>query len=141
MAISAVHRMSAQGRELDISPEAFGQLRTSDHLRHDAPALRDRLAQDGYLYLPGYLDPDEVRTARHDIPRRLAAVGRVAPDTDPKEAIPGPERTRITTRRRERRKERAGLHGALDRPGPPTCRNVDPLAGCRLSSSKRGLIC
>lgn len=66
---------TALGHELDTSAQAWGRLRTS---RTDAldGELRDRLAQDGYLYLPGYLDRTEVLAARGEVLARLAgAVG------------------------------------------------------------------
>ncbi len=62
----ALPRLTALGKELDISPDAFGWLRRSAiDLVDDAPSLRARLQEDGYLYLPGYLNRDEVLAARH----------------------------------------------------------------------------
>lgn len=44
----------------------------------DSPtALATRLAEDGYLYLPGALEPDVVLTARREVFGHLAAVGEI----------------------------------------------------------------
>lgn len=62
---------TALGHQLDLAAEAFGAMRPT---AADAPAdqLRERLAQDGYLYLPGLLDRAEVLAARADVLARLA---------------------------------------------------------------------
>jgi hypothetical protein len=64
-------RLTSFGKELDLSPEAFGELESSMHLVDDIEALRTRMDEDGYLYLPGYLDRDEVLAARDEVARRL----------------------------------------------------------------------
>src|SRR3712207_7058309 len=64
---------AARGRRLDVSPEAFGFLRDSGSLAGDPGALRERLQEDGYLFVPGLLDRDEVRAGRADL------VGREGP--------------------------------------------------------------
>lgn len=68
-------RLTAQGRELDTSPEAFGLLRPSLDIADDAEALRARMQSDGYLYLPGYLDRAEVLDVRRVLTDRLAEAG------------------------------------------------------------------
>jgi hypothetical protein len=54
---------AAHGRRLDS--EALGHLRES--APGDPAALRSRLAEDGYLFVPGLLDRDEVRAAREEL--------------------------------------------------------------------------
>ncbi len=49
---------------LDMSADAFGTLRSSDDIFDDVQAQQQRLEEDGYLYLPGYLDIDEIRDVR-----------------------------------------------------------------------------
>ncbi|WP_026257518.1 phytanoyl-CoA dioxygenase family protein [Actinopolymorpha alba] len=81
--------LRAQERVLDAAPEALGQLRRTDP-SNPVEELHRRLDEDGYLYLPGYLDPEEVRAARRDVFTRLVEEGMVAPGTDPDDGIPGP---------------------------------------------------
>ena len=80
----------AQGRPLDRGRDALGQLRSSAGAAGDAGEMRARLREDGYLYLPGFLDRDSVLAARHEVLARMAAAGRLAPGSDPDEALPGP---------------------------------------------------
>ena len=47
-----------------MSPDAFGELRDSNDLLDDSPALRERMAEDGYLLLRDYLDLAWVMDAR-----------------------------------------------------------------------------
>jgi hypothetical protein len=65
--------MTAQQRPLDPSPAALGELRRTDG-RTDAGEMRNRLAEDGYLFLPGYLDREETLGARRDVLDRMAAL-------------------------------------------------------------------
>ncbi|MBM3459196.1 MAG: hypothetical protein FJX77_11765, partial [Armatimonadetes bacterium] len=69
--------LTSQGVELDGSPGAFGRLRESNDLLPDWPALRTRMAEDGYLLLRDLLDPEQVLAARGEILGKLAAVGEV----------------------------------------------------------------
>ena len=80
-----VSRLTASGQEIDTAPECFGALESSTDLLDDLAALRDRMANQGYLYLPGYLDRDEVLAARRAIAERLAAAGHTAAGTPPAE--------------------------------------------------------
>jgi hypothetical protein len=80
-------RLTAYRRELDLSPDAFGVLRRSDDTAHDPDALRARMADDGYLFLPGCLQREQVIDARRVIVGRLAEAGLLEPGTDPMEAI------------------------------------------------------
>jgi ectoine hydroxylase-related dioxygenase (phytanoyl-CoA dioxygenase family) len=57
----------------------------------DAEALRLRMAEEGYLYLPGYLDRAEVLDVRRVMTRRLAEGGHLDPAHDPMEAIAHPD--------------------------------------------------
>ncbi|GAB3741723.1 phytanoyl-CoA dioxygenase family protein [Microlunatus parietis] len=75
--------ITAQGAPLAVEP-----LRSSADVVHDADELRARLGTDGYLFLPGYLNRDEVRAARGSILAALADRGALRPGTDPDLAIP-----------------------------------------------------
>ena len=61
------------GRPLDMS--GIGLLRSSIDAVGDRGELHRRIASDGYLFLPGYLDRDEVVAARMSALRRLADSG------------------------------------------------------------------
>ena len=82
----------ACGQVLDTSPECLGQLRSSIEILDDAQALRARMDDDGYLYLPGYLDRELVLQARRDILEQLAAEGYLRPGSEPSEGVAGEER-------------------------------------------------
>jgi hypothetical protein len=82
--------LSARGFKLDTSESAFGELRSSMDIIEDADALRERMRQDGYLYLADYLDRDEVMEARRVITNRLWEKGILDPARDPMDAIRKP---------------------------------------------------
>jgi len=67
--------LTCLGKPLDLSPNAFGQLRRSDDIAHAGSALRQRMCEEGYLYLPGLLDPAEVLGVRRHVTDRLAELG------------------------------------------------------------------
>jgi hypothetical protein len=79
------------GLDLDPSPEAFGPLRDSSAIAQDPLALRARMAEDGYLYMPGYLDRAEVLETRAEVLRRIAQDGKLDPIHPVDAAIPVPE--------------------------------------------------
>ena len=83
------NELTSFGHALDLSPQSFGELRRSNDIAHDATQLRARMAEDGYLYLPGLLDVDEVLAARREITDRLAAGGAIDPEHKPMDAIYG----------------------------------------------------
>jgi hypothetical protein len=76
-------RLTASGQAIDTSPDRFGTLENSIERLDEPDALRERMREEGYLYLPGYLDRDEVLAARQVIAERLAAAGHTAPGTPP----------------------------------------------------------
>ncbi len=75
------------GHELNMAPECFGALRDSSDALHDEAALRERMQNDGYLYLPNYLNRDEVLQARGVITKRLAQAGCLDETFDIDEAV------------------------------------------------------
>ena len=77
------------GAALETGAETLGQLRRSDDAAYDYDELRRRMAADGYLYLPGQLDRDEVITARHAVARRLADANLLAPSRPVEDCIAG----------------------------------------------------
>ncbi|MGQ0663921.1 MAG: phytanoyl-CoA dioxygenase family protein [Pseudomonadota bacterium] len=60
-----------------VPAELIGELKDSSDVLSHRPALRRRLAEDGYLLLRGGLDRDEVLAARREVFARLAEVGEV----------------------------------------------------------------
>ena len=75
---------------LDPAPDALGPLVSSRDISGDSAALQARLNADGYLFLPGYLDADEVAAARSAILDRLAQAGLLDPTREPADAIYNP---------------------------------------------------
>ena len=71
----ALPKLTSIRLELDTSDAAFGELRRSDGIANDGAALRARMQEDGYLYLPGLLDVAQVRSARQYVVDRLAELG------------------------------------------------------------------
>ncbi len=67
--------VSCNGVELDASPEYFGELRRSSDLLGQPEALRARMMEDGYLYMPGLLDREAVRQGRLSILEKFQAEG------------------------------------------------------------------
>jgi hypothetical protein len=79
--------LTSYGKPLDLSPNAFGLLRRSDDVVDDTAALRARMQEDGYLYLPGYLSRERVLEARRFLLEQLAAKGIVDPSAPLDDAV------------------------------------------------------
>ena len=62
----------------------------SDPRRDTPESLRARMAQDGYLFVPGLVNRDAIRRARHDILAICAGAGWLAPGTKPDDGIAAP---------------------------------------------------
>jgi hypothetical protein len=82
--------LTSHGHVLDASENCFGRLRSSAEVAGDFDALRRRIEEDGYVYLPGYLDCDQVLEARYEITRRLAEKGLLDPARPHIEAVARP---------------------------------------------------
>ncbi len=80
------------GLPLDTSPEYLGELRSSADVADNMEVLRQRMQEDGYLYLPGYLDRQHVLEARADILSQLGHEGYLASGSPVMEGVAGPER-------------------------------------------------
>ena len=76
---TSVPELRATKREIDRSPETFGELESASHLLGQPEALRERMETEGYLFLPGLLRREEVLAARRVIAERLAASGVLDP--------------------------------------------------------------
>ena len=69
--------LTAVGVRLDGSARALGRPRDSSPVLADAAALRERLAEDGYLYLRRFFDPEVIRAARRELVESLDARGMI----------------------------------------------------------------
>lgn len=65
--------------ELPLPGERLGLLREANLLLDDPQALRERLASDGYLFIRGLHDRDQVLHARRELLERIAASGKLDP--------------------------------------------------------------
>lgn len=81
MSITLPH-LQARGLDLDTGPEAFGFLRVSTDIQDNGAACAARLADEGYLYLPGLLHRPDVDEARRFALAGLADQGFLDPDAD-----------------------------------------------------------
>lgn len=87
---STLARRTMMGLAFEPDEEAFGPLRDSSGVATDYAELDARMQSDGYLFLPGYLDRDEVKAARMECARRLAEAGRLHPDYPVQETVMAP---------------------------------------------------
>ncbi len=71
--LTALPQLYSYGHPLDMADGKVGVLRDSSDAADDVEELRQRFAQDGYLYMKGYLDRDEVIEARRSLTDGLAA--------------------------------------------------------------------
>src|SRR5689334_614692 len=78
----------SNGYRLDTRPERLGRLQpVPDHIRADRQALRQRLDEDGYLFLKNFFNPQKIQQFREYYFVSLAASGLLKPDTNPVEGI------------------------------------------------------
>jgi ectoine hydroxylase-related dioxygenase (phytanoyl-CoA dioxygenase family) len=84
---TALPQLHSYGHALDMDDAKAGWLRESADAAGDMPELRRRLAEEGYLYLRGYLDRDEVLAARASLTDRLAQAGVLDPAHPPIDGV------------------------------------------------------
>jgi hypothetical protein len=77
--LTALPQLYSYGHALDMDDDKVGLLRDSRDATEDFTELRRRFEEDGYLYLRGYLDRDEVLRARASLTDRLATAGVLDP--------------------------------------------------------------
>lgn len=88
--VSNLPQFTSYGHKLDMDEDKVGLLRDSSDAAEDMPELRRRFEEDGYLYMRGYLDRDEVLEARRSITGHLAEADLLDPDYPPMDAIAKP---------------------------------------------------
>jgi len=82
--------ISSGGQKLDTSSQALGWLRDSSSALSDVQELRWRMDEDGYLYLPGFLNRKNVQEVRSQICQILAKEGLLDPARPPIDAMAKP---------------------------------------------------
>jgi len=80
-------KLTSGGHEIDTHPENFGWLKDSNDALNDVVELRRRMDEDGYLFLPGFFDREDVRAVRKGICEALAADGLLDPKREIEEGI------------------------------------------------------
>jgi len=93
--LESLPKLCSVGVELARDEQAFGFLQSSVDYLDDPSALRDRLTDLGYLYLPGFFDREEVLAARMVILEELAARGAIDPRFPLEEGVHQPGGKRI----------------------------------------------
>lgn len=86
--------LTSAKKVLDSAPTALGELRDCTPLLADTVALRQHMADEGYLYLRGVLHRGEVMAARLSMLEKLAAEGHLDTTYDLNEAKAAPS-TRV----------------------------------------------
>jgi hypothetical protein len=82
-------QLNYNGTPIDMSQ--VGHLRRSNDALNDRTELWSRFTEDGYLYLPGLLDRNQVLAARAELCRRLDEAGMLDDDYPPAECVMIPE--------------------------------------------------
>lgn len=77
--------------ELEFGSEHLVELRESTDLLGNQAALRERLAEDGYLFVREFHDPELVGAAREDVLGHMAEEDLLDPDEPIKEGVIHPE--------------------------------------------------
>jgi hypothetical protein len=72
-----IMNLTTNGHPLDTTPERFGELEPANASLGDPAALRERMADQGYLFFRGLLDPSIVLDARREILLKYAILGEI----------------------------------------------------------------
>ena len=84
MTTATIPQLTYSGKP--VAMDRVGELRRSDDVIDDRDALWERMEEDGYLFLPGYLDRRDVLAARAELCDRLFKSGVLDPARPPMEA-------------------------------------------------------
>ncbi len=88
--LCALPSLYSCGHEIDGGDDKVGLLHSTYDARPDSESLRNRMTEDGYLFLRDYLKKDEVLAARHRVLEQLAAEGQLDPSAPLMEGVPKP---------------------------------------------------
>jgi len=88
---TTMQSVSVNEHDLTMGGDHLVELRESSDVLDDPAALRERLAEDGYLFVKGFHDPDLVREARSDVLDHMAEEGLLDPDEPAEDAVVHPE--------------------------------------------------
>lgn len=88
---TALPQLYSFGHPLEMTDDKVGLLRDSSDAADDVEELRRRVESEGYLYMKGYLDRDEVLEARASLTDRLAEAGVLDPAYPKMDAVCKPD--------------------------------------------------
>lgn len=80
----------SRGKELDTSPECFGELAPYQGDRNSQIELENHFERHGYLYIPAFFERSTVETVRLEICEQLEQRGLLDSNADPGECVPNP---------------------------------------------------
>lgn len=92
MTATTLPRLTAVGHEIDTDPAHFGFLRASTEFLDQPAVLRERMEEDGYLYLPGFFPREKILAVRAELTRRLADQGLLGEGHPAIDAVWNPEK-------------------------------------------------
>lgn len=75
--------------EMEMNGPYLTELRSSNDIRDDMEALRERMKEDGYILIRGFHDRDKVLKARQQILEKIQSMGKLKADTELEQAIIG----------------------------------------------------
>src|SRR5579859_3677761 len=87
MKLPILPALSCGGNPLELDEFSLGPLRSSSGFVDDVEALHQRMEEDGYLYLPGYLNREEVLAARKSLLDHLMKEGALDPGHPVEEGV------------------------------------------------------
>lgn len=70
-----MHQLTSNKIKLNQSPQAYGELHSSNELLDKPLFLRKRLEDDGFIYIQNFFDKDQIQQVRQDILRTLSLSG------------------------------------------------------------------
>lgn len=79
-------------REMELPGKYIGELREANELLGDVEALRERMAEDGYMLIRGLFERERVLEARRQMVEVLLREGELDPAYPPMEAVAAPDR-------------------------------------------------